>query len=89
MSGGFSLVPMPAPEAPIERIRRLEAEARSASLAEKAALIADLLEVAGRCAEVASLSSLPPGLREALRGLGRQIEDGVQSVEAVQIRARG
>lgn len=86
MTEALSLVPFEPVESPIERIRRLEAEARRESLAEKDDLIADLARVANRCAEFAALESLPAGLRDAFRQIGTGIETGVQTAQSINLR---
>lgn len=76
-------------ETPIERIRRLEAETRTAALAERDDVIDALIAAAGRCQEIAGLESLPAGLRDAFRQIGVGIENGVQTAQSISIRGQG
>lgn len=73
-------------ETPVERLKRREAELRGEALAIRDALIGDLAAMAGRCAETASLESLPPGVRNGLAQLGQKIEADVQNLLSIQIR---
>lgn len=75
-----------AVESPLERIRRLETEARSAAQDERRQLVERLLEDAGRCIELAKVQSLSAGERDALQKLGAAIESGVQTIQGINAR---
>lgn len=69
-----------------DRVRRLEAEARGIAAEERAALLADLCDNAGRCVELAGMVSLPPGQREVLRRLAETIEASLTTIQAIGAR---
>jgi hypothetical protein len=73
-------------ETPVEAVRRLEQEARSLAEAATANLLTDLTLITGRCADIASLESVPIGVREVLRRLGETIAGEVEKASAVRAR---
>lgn len=66
-----------------DRVRRLEADARAIAAEERAALLADLCDNAGRCVELAGMVSLPPGQRDVLRRLAETIEASLTTIQAI------
>lgn len=70
-----------------DRVRRLEAEAREVAAEERAALLADLCDNAGRCVELAGMVSLPPGQRDVLRRLAETIETSLTTIQAIGVRS--
>lgn len=74
-------------ESPVEAARRLEGEARDLATSAASALITDLILIAGRCGELSTLESLPPGLRDLLRRLGDDIAAKVEQAQAINARA--
>ncbi len=74
-------------ETPGDRVRRLETEARVIAAEERAALLADLCDNAGRCVELASLVSLPAGQRDVLRRLAETIETSLTTIQAIGARS--
>lgn len=77
----------PRRESPVDAARRLEREAREIAGSASQALLTDLLLVAGRCGDLASLESLPPGLRDLLRRMGEQIAADVEKAQAISARS--
>jgi len=73
-------------ESPVDACRRLEAEARELATAAAAVLLTDLVLISGRCADVAALESLPPGLRDLLRRVGEQLSADVEKARAISAR---
>lgn len=75
------------PETAAETVRRLETEAKQIARSATDALLVDLNLIAGRCAELGGLQSLPPGLRDLLPRLGQQIADTLEQARAIEARA--
>lgn len=74
-------------ESPVEHARRLEAEARQIARTAADVLLCDLNLIAGRCTEIGTLASLPPGLRDLLPRLGQQIAEICEQARAIDARA--
>jgi hypothetical protein len=74
-------------ETAVEQARRLEAEARQIARGAADALLLDLNLISGRCAEIGSLTSLPPGLRDLLPRMGQQIAEQIEQARAIEARA--
>lgn len=74
-------------ETPVEHARRLEAEAKQIARGAADALLVDLNLIAGRCTEIGTLASLPPGLRDLMPRLGEQITAAIEQVRAIDARS--
>jgi hypothetical protein len=74
-------------ETPVEQARRLEGEARQIARGAADVLLLDLNLIAGRCADIGTLASLPPGLRDLLPRLGDQITQAIEQVRAIDARS--
>lgn len=77
---------IPPAETPIERIKRMEQELRADALGERDGLVNDLIDIAGRCAEVATIASLPEGVKNALSKLSESIGADVQNIQSITVR---
>jgi len=69
-----------------DRVRRLEAEAREVAFEARATLHADLVDIAGRLAEAAELTSLPAGQRDVYLRLSNTIETNLTTAQAIGAR---
>lgn len=70
----------------LARIKGLEAEARKLALDERDAILTEVSALAVRIKELATVESLPPGIRDAFRTMADRYAADVQTVHAIAQR---